>query len=523
MGNLEWDTSSGWDLQSHLDMPSAREIELDLALGSDSWQSLLVTDKPFPTPTPADRHAIVIGGSMAGLLAARVLADHFDRVTIVDRDRLPVEARFRAGVPQSRHLHALLRRGLSVLDELFPGLESELLGAGAVRLTGADFLRMSAAGWARRFDGPPLIAATRELIEWSVRSRTLQHPKVSVLPEQEVVGLLATPNRPAVAGIQIRARGSHRHQKLTAGLYGELVIDASGRGSKAPEWLESLGYAKPEETRINSFLGYASCVFAPGPGFQADWKVLMLGDKPPSMPRAGALFPIEGHRWMVTLAGYGRDYPPTNMAGFMEFARSLRSDILYQTIKDAEPLSRISGFRSTLNQRRHFESLTQWPDNFVVLGDAACAFNPVYGQGMSVAAMTAVALKQGLQEHEQRHGPGDLTGFARRMQRKVAKTSQGAWVIATGADVRYPTTEGRQPGLVDRVMQAYFDRVIEVSMQDATVNKAFLRVVHLLDAPPALFRPAVALRALAGGRQPIVEPPIGERQAASVGQVLTPV
>jgi 2-polyprenyl-6-methoxyphenol hydroxylase-like FAD-dependent oxidoreductase len=521
MANVEWDESSRWDL--HFNMPSAREIELDLALGSDSWLSLLASDQPVPVPTPAGRHAIVIGGSMAGLLAARVLADHFDRVTIVDRDRLPVEAKFRDGVPQSRHLHALLKRGLSVLEELFPGLESELLAAGAVRLTGGDFLRMSAAGWARRFDGPPLIAATRELIEWSVRSRTLQHPKVSLLPEQEVVGLLVTPNRPAVAGLQIRARGSHRHQKLIAALYGELVVDASGRGSKAPEWLESIGYPKPEETLINSFLGYASCVFAPGPGFHADWKVLMLGDKPPSMPRAGALFPIEGHRWMVTLAGYGRDYPPTNMAGFMEFARSLRSDILYQTIKDAEPLSRISGFRSTLNQRRHFESLTRWPDNFLVLGDAACAFNPVYGQGMSVAAMTAVALKQGLQEHAQRRGSADLTGFARQMQRAVAKASQGAWVIATGADARYPTTEGRQPRFVDRAMHAYLDRVIEVSMQDATVNEAFLRVVHLLDAPPALFRPAVALRALVGGRQPIADPPIGQRHAALVGQVLTPV
>jgi 2-polyprenyl-6-methoxyphenol hydroxylase-like FAD-dependent oxidoreductase len=509
----EWDTSSGWGLPSHLDMPSAREIELDLALGSDSWRSLLVSDKSAPVPTPAGRHAIVIGGSMAGLLAARVLADHFDRVTIVDRDRLPVEATFRDGVPQSRHLHALLKRGLSVLEELFPGLESELLAAGAVRLTGRDFLRMSAAGWARRFEGPPLIAATRELIEWSVRSRTLQHPKVSVLQEQEIVGLLTASDRPAVAGVQIRARGSHRHQALTAPLYGELVVDASGRNSKAPEWLESIGYSKPQETLINSFLGYASCVFAPRPGFQADWKVLMLGDKPPTMPRAGALFPIEGDRWMVTLAGYGRDYPPTNMAGFMEFARSLRSDILYQTIKDAKPLSRISGFRSTLNQRRHFESLTRWPERFVVVGDAACAFNPVYGQGMSVAAMTAVALKQGLQEHIQRRGPTDMAGFARRMQRKVAKVSQGAWIIATGADARYPTTEGRQPGFGDRVMHAYLDRVIEVSMQDATVNEAFLRVVHLLDAPPALFRPAVALRALLGVQQPIVDPPIGERQA----------
>jgi 2-polyprenyl-6-methoxyphenol hydroxylase-like FAD-dependent oxidoreductase len=493
------------------EMPTLREIEMDLALDSESWQSLLATDWPSRMPPPSGLHAIVIGGSVAGLLAARVLVDHFDRVTIVDRDRLPRGAAFRDGVPQSRHLHGLLKRGLNVLEELFPGLESELLAAGAVRLTGRDFLRMSAAGWAKRFDGPPLIAASRELIEWSVRSRTLQHPKVSVMHERDVVGLVLTLDGSAVGGVQIRSRAGHRRDEI-ATLWGDLVIDASGRSSKAPQWLESIGYPKPQETVINSFLGYASCIFAPGPGFQADWKVLMVGDKPPSMPRAGALFPIEGGRWMVTLAGYGRDYPPTDTAGFMEFARSLRSDILYQAIKDAAPLSRISGFRGTLNQRRQFESLTRWPERFVVIGDAACAFNPVYGQGMSVAAMTAIALKQCLAEHVERHDLSDLTGFARRMQRNVAKTSLGAWVIATGADARYPTTEGRQPRFADRIIHAYLDRVIEVSMQDATVNAAFVRVVHLLDAPAALFRPAVALRALAGVQRPIVDPPTRTRQ-----------
>jgi 2-polyprenyl-6-methoxyphenol hydroxylase-like FAD-dependent oxidoreductase len=513
MANHGWDYSGGWDLPPNFDMPTAREIELDLALASDSWQSLLAGKEAVALPKASGRHAIVIGGSIAGLLAARVLADHFDRVTIVERDRLPTEAKFRDGVPQSRHLHALLKRGLNVLEELFPGFESELLAAGAVKLTGRDFLRMSAAGWARRFDGPPLVAASRELIEWSLRSRMLRHPKVSVLHFQEVVGLLVTPDAGSVTGIHARRHGSHGPNQETYSIHGELIVDASGRNSKAPEWLESIGYAKPRETVINSFLGYATCVFAPTPGFEADWKVLMIGDKPPSMPRAAILAPIEGNRWMVSLAGYGRDYPPTDMPGFMEFARSLRSDILYQTIKDAKPLTRINGFRSTLNRRRHFESLTRWPERFVVVGDAACAFNPVYGQGMSVSAMTAIALRQGLQEHAQGRGSSDLTGFARRMQKKVAKTSQGAWVIATGADVRYPTTEGRQPGLVDRIMQGYLNRVIEVSMQDATVNAAFLRVVHLLDLPPALFRPAVAMRALAGVREPIVDPPTSQRQA----------
>jgi flavin-dependent dehydrogenase len=226
----------------------------------------------------------------------------------------------------------------------------------------------------------------------------------------------------------------------------------------------------------------------------------MIGDKPPAMPRAGVLAPIEGHRWMVTLGGYARDYPPTDRDGFLEFARSLRSDLIYRAIRNAEPLSRISGFRATTNRRRHYEDMPRWPERFVVVGDGACAFNPIYGQGMSVAAKTAASLERAL-------GDRDRPGFARRMQRSVAGTATAAWVIATGADVRYPTTQGRQPGAVDRVIQGYLDRVIEASMQDAVVNDAFRRVVNLMDAPAALFRPAIVWRTLSASRTPILEPP----------------
>lgn len=472
--------------------PTAREIELALALASPGWQSLLA---PYVQPV-GGTHAIVMGAGMAGLLAARALSDHFDRVTIVDRDRVPAEAGFRDGVPQSRHVHALLRRGLIEIEALYPGIESELIAAGAVQLSGADFLRLSAFGWADRFDGPPLVAASRELIEWSVRRRTLASANVCLLDEHEVVGLIASDGGATVRGVELRSRrGGAR-----GALRGDLVVDATGRNSKASDWLEQLGYGRPRETVINSFLGYASCEFRM-PAVTADWKVLMIGDKPPSMPRAALLAPIEGGRWMVTLGGYGRDYPPTDREGFLEFARSLRSDLLYWAIRDAEPLTRISGFRSTLNRRRHFEAMKRWPERFLVLGDGACAFNPVYGQGMSVAAVTAAALGSAVPDHAR-------PGWARRMQSTVARCSQRAWMIATGADVRYPSTEGRQPNAVDRVMQRYLDRVIEVSMQDAMVNAAFLRVVHLLDAPSTLFRPAVVRRVFAGRPRPILEPPV---------------
>jgi 2-polyprenyl-6-methoxyphenol hydroxylase-like FAD-dependent oxidoreductase len=478
------------------EMPTPREIELDLALASPSWQSLL---RPRFQPWVASaqgRHAVVIGAGIAGLMAAGALARRFDHVTIVDRDTLPAEPRFRNGVPQSRHLHGLLRGGLDVMEQLYPGLESELIAAGAVRVSGADFLRLSAAGWSKRFDGPPLVAASRELIEWTVRRRVLASPNVYVLDGHEAIGLIASADGTQVVGIQLRGRRTF----AVTPLYAELVIDASGRNSRAPDWLETLGYGRPKDTVINSFLGYASCVVAIPERFAADWKIVMIGDKPPAMPRAGVLAPIEGNRWMVTLGGYARDYPPTDRDGFLEFARSLRSDLIYRAIRDAEPLTRISGFRATTNRRRHFEQMARWPERFVVVGDGACAFNPIYGQGMSVAAKTAASLRLALENC-------DRDGFARRMQGSVARTATAAWVIATGADVRYPTTEGRRSGAVDRIIRGYLDLVIEVSMQDAVVNDAFRRVVNLIDAPAALFRPPVAWRTLTGSRQPILEPP----------------
>jgi 2-polyprenyl-6-methoxyphenol hydroxylase-like FAD-dependent oxidoreductase len=477
------------------EMPTAREVELDLALASPSWQSLL-TPWFQPWASAVGKHAVVIGAGIAGLMAADVLAGRFDRVTIVDRDTLPAEPRFRDGVPQSRHLHGLLRGGLDVMERLYPGLESELVAAGGVRLSGADFLRLSAAGWSQRFDGPALVAASRELIEWTVRRRTLARANVHVLDGYEAVGLITSTDGADVVGVQLRGR---RTFAITP-LYADLVIDASGRNSKAPDWLEAIGYGRPKETVINSFLGYASCVLAIPERFTADWKIVMIGDKPPAMPRVGVLAPIEGNRWMVTLGGYARDYPPIDREGFLEFARSLRSDLIYRSIRDAEQLSRISGFRATTNRRRHFEQMPRWPERFVVVGDGACAFNPIYGQGMSVAAKTAASLRLALED-------SDRAGFARRMQRSVSTAATAAWMIATGADVRYPTTEGRQPGAADRVIRGYLDRVIEVSMQDAVVNDAFRRVVNLIDAPGALFRPAVAWRTLTGSRKPILEPP----------------
>jgi 2-polyprenyl-6-methoxyphenol hydroxylase-like FAD-dependent oxidoreductase len=454
-------------------------------------------------------HAVVLGAGMAGLLAAQVLASHFEQITVVDRDRLPDQPGFRRGVPQSRHLHVLLGRGLECLEQLLPGFEAGLVAAGAPVVEGSESLWMNAAGWCRRYPSPiRLLGASRELIEFQVRTRVTAQANVQVLGGCEAVGLLTDRGRGAVTGVRLRSRDGRTEVTGPAtDVAADLVVDACGRGSRAPQWLAALGYQPPALTRINSLLGYASRRYKIPAGFQADWRMLVINAKPPSNPRAGALVPIEGGRWMVALIGAGRDYPPTDDAGFLEFARGLRSPLLYETIKVAEPLSPIYSYRNTDNQRRHFERLRRWPDRFVVIGDASCTFNPIYAQGMTVTAMTAVTLDHILAEHRRRSG-ADPFGLARQAQRQVARTNAGAWTMATTEDLRYPWTEGARLDLATRVMHRYADRVLEVANGNPKVNTAFVNVVNLRHPPTSLFRPRVLLPVLARHRDPpLTDPP----------------
>jgi 2-polyprenyl-6-methoxyphenol hydroxylase-like FAD-dependent oxidoreductase len=329
-----------------------------------------------------------------------------------------------------------------------------------------------------------------------------------VLEGREAVGLLTDPRRAAVTGVRLRSR--HGRAEATGPateVAADLVVDASGRGSRAPRWLAELGFRPPAETTISSRLGYASRQYAIPAGFNTDWRMLVLNAKPPANARSGALVPIEGSRWMVALIGAGRDHPPTDDAGFLEFARSLRSPLLYETIKDAEPASPLYGFRNTDNRWRHFERLRRWPDRFLVVGDASCTFNPIYAQGMTVTAMTALALDQILAEHRRRSDTDPL-GSARRAQRQVARTSAGAWTMATTEDLRYPWTEGARLDPPTRIMHRYADRVLEVANGNPKVNTAFVNVVNLRHPPTSLLRPGVLLPVLTRRRAPpLTSPP----------------
>jgi 2-polyprenyl-6-methoxyphenol hydroxylase-like FAD-dependent oxidoreductase len=434
--------------------------------------------------------AVVIGGSMAGLLAARVLADHFERVTIVDRDRFPTEPGPRKGLPQARHVHVLLWRGQLCLEKLFPGLQDELGQAGAPQVDWIGDARwFSFGGWAPRFpSGYISHPCSRDLLEWSIRRRLAACRQVEWLEGCDAVDLLADGDMSHVTGVRLRRR--NQPEPNGEDVQADLVVDASGRESHAPRWLGALGYAAPQETIVNPFLGYATRVYQRPPG-SADWKSLLVRGTPPANKRGGVINAIEGDRWMVTLAGAGRDYPPIDDAGFLEFARSLPVPTLYDAIKGAQPLTPISGYRKTENRWRHFERLTRWPENLVVLGDAVCAFNPVYGQGMTVAALSALALDDCLRTAQP---SPSLDGLAKQVQKELSRVIAGPWLLATGDDYRYPETEGGRRSVATRMMHRYMDHVMAVANEDSHVFATFFEVIQLLKPATVFFQPAIAVQ-----------------------------
>jgi flavin-dependent dehydrogenase len=436
-------------------------------------------------------HAVVVGGGLAGMLAARVLSDHFDRVTLIERDRFSETPAARKGLPQGRHVHGLLERGRKVMERFLPGLSEELVGAGAELLDWTrDIAWMGPYGWYVRFPGDlRQLASTRDLIDWGVRRRVVALSNVRITQGADVAGLILGPGDGArVAGIRIRPRMvDSEFDRLGAELAADLVVVADGRNSRLPEWLTALGYEPPEETVVNSFQGYASRFYRPPAEFEPDWKGLYIQQAPPADPRGGLVARVEGGRWLVSLVGGDGHYPPTDEGGFLDFARSLRSPALYEAIAGAEPLSPIAGQRATENRLRHYDCLGRFPDGVVAVGDAVCAFNPVYGQGMTAAALGAEVLDHWLWEGSSHRGPGR----GRVFQRRLARATVDAWQLSSAADYRFRATEGPPQGRLARLTGGYVSGVMRAATTRPWVRRRLLDVLHLVRPPSALFGPAV--------------------------------
>ena len=473
------------------------------------------------TSRPENRHAVVLGGSLAGLLAARVLSDHFEHVTLIERDLYTETTDARRGIPQANHVHGLLLRGRQVLEEFFPGLQDEMIAAGAPLLDMAnDISWYTRAGFGVRFPSKlKILAFTRPMLDLHVRRHLSKNPRVEIIDNTEVLRLIPDATADGVAGVLACPRTAEADRRVATEIRADLFVDTTGRASRAPRWLAQLGYELPEEIVVDAHLGYASRLYRIPENFHDQWTCAFIQAAPPERKRGAILFRVEGNRWLVTLVGGGRDYPPHDDAGFLEFARSMPVPTIYDAIRSAEPLTPIKTHRATENRLRRFERAKQLPQNFVLLGDAVCAFNPVYGQGMTTASLGAVALQECLQEQQRLHPDGSLHGLSRRFQKRLAKVIEAPWLMATGEDYRYHETDGAAPGRMTRFMHWYMDQVLELATRIASVRSVLLDAFSMLIPPTALFHPRVLFRVLLHALKPA--PP--RMRPTTATQAKTPV
>jgi 2-polyprenyl-6-methoxyphenol hydroxylase-like FAD-dependent oxidoreductase len=430
------------------------------------------------------REALVVGASMAGMLTARVLAEKFASVTLLESDTLPSDAVHRPGLPQSRQLHALLPRGLDILEQLFPGVKDELLLAGAESLDPAkDIAWLTPKGWGVRCEsGRKGLAFTRDLLDYILRKRLKEWANIKIWDGARAAGLIG--NRFRVEGVTLRGTNGE-----TSIIRGDLLAVATGRDTAVPKWLEHLGLPATPQTVINARIGYASRLLSRENSRANDWKAIFIQTAPPLETRGGLLFPVEGNRWLLTLQGGDGDYPPTDEAGFLKFAESLRDKRLFAAIQNAQPLTPIAGYRRTENRLQHYDELAYWPERLLVTGDAVCAFNPVYGQGMTVAALAALSLRDSLNSCK-----GNLDGLARRAQKRFARINKVPWMLSTGEDLRFRGVVGAQPSFKTKAVHRYIDKVLELGTEDASLRKRFLEVQGMLRNPSDLLQPAVLMR-----------------------------
>lgn len=449
--------------------------------------------------------AVVLGGGIGGLLAARVLSEAYNSVLVVDRDELTGVEDPRRGVPHGRHAHALLARGQQIFEELFPGLHGQMIAEGVLSGDIAGNLRWYFNGRRLRpaITGLESVSATRPVLEANLRRRVSVIPNVEFL-ERHAIRALVTTKQGQVIGVEVIGdAGQSQGQVLSAGL----VVDATGRGSRMPAWLEDLGYPRPAEERIKMDMAYTTRHFR----LRRDPYGTDLSINPvasPAHPR-GAFFPKLGNDVsMLSLTGILGDYPPADLGGFLDFARSLPAPEIYAAIRDAEPLDEAATLRIPASVRRRYERLPAFPSGLLVFGDAVCAFNPVYGQGMTSAALQAIALR----DHLRRYGEP----VAARFYRRIAKLIDAPWEISTGGDLGFPGVEGSRT-LKVRAGNAYISRLHAAATNDPYVTGAFFRVAGLIDPPQALMRPRVVAHVLGNAKlrpESLPEPAVlGEREA----------
>ncbi|MFY1689585.1 FAD-dependent oxidoreductase [Plantactinospora sp. WMMB782] len=432
------------------------------------------------------KHAVVIGASMAGLLAARALHETYGQVTILERDRLPADPTPRRGVPQGRQLHVLLTRGAEILDELFPGIEDDLIAAGALRLDPQQDTTyvLDGKAIAAAPSGLTVLGVSRPTVEDHVRRRVRELAGITVRSGVQVTGLLTGADGASAVGVRTS-------DGADPDLAADLVVDATGRNSQASAWLRGCGFPAPDSDRVEVDVTYVTRTYRSVPG-QLEGRQGMLIVPMPGNPRGGAAMRVEGDRWMVALFGLAGNAPPVDERAWLAFADALPVPDLARLLREAEPLDDPVPMPYRASVRHRFERCSRHLDGFVVVGDALCSFNPTYGQGMSVAAMEALILRD-----LTRAGTAALPA---RFYKAAKSVVDEAWTLSVGGDMRFPDIPGRRT-VADRILNGYLDRYRRAATVHAGLATTFLRVAQMKAPATVMLSPKNVVRVISGSRR----------------------
>jgi 2-polyprenyl-6-methoxyphenol hydroxylase-like FAD-dependent oxidoreductase len=438
------------------------------------------------------RHAVVLGASMSGLLAARVLSDFYRTVTVVERDVLPTGSVQRRGVPQGQHAHALWPRGSQILDTFFPGFLAELIADGCRVWDDGDFSRFGVS-----FGGHPFVRSgrfpdfhpsdavycpSRPFLEGHCRRRVFAIPNVALLDGHDVDGLTSDDDGSRITGVSVTSRSGVEKHSLTT----DLVVDATGRGSRTPAFLQHLGFERPIEDEVVMRLTYASQRLQIPAGMHNE--VLEYVGQNQQRPTGMALLAQENNTWMLTVFGMVGREPPADHVGMLRFIEDFTPAHVMSALRCAEPLGEVARYHIPSSRWRRYDKMRRFPAGLLVFGDAIASFDPVYGQGMTVAALQALELDRCL-----RRGSNNL---AARYFCAAAKPIGVAWQLAVGSDLTVPEVEGPRP-LSTRLLNRYVDRVQAAAETDTVMAKRFIRVAGFHDSPASLMQPSVVLRVTA--------------------------
>ena len=430
------------------------------------------------------KHAIVIGAGMGGLTAAKALSSYFGKVTVLERDALHAKAEARIGTPHCHQLHVLLRGGLDALIQFFPAFETELEKAGAVRVRVGSETLVEAPGFdpfPQRDLGIDSLSMTRPLIEWVVRRCVEREPNIALQSGCRVTQLLASADGTMVTGVRYDPAGDDSVE-----LKADLVVDASSRGTLTMELIDRLELPRPEQIEIGVDLAYATATFRIPPSAPRNWRALF--HRPSAATGRGAfIFPVEDHCWHVGLNGVHGEAPSDQLDEFIAFAGGLRTPTIHDAIKDAEVIGTIHRFNLPASVRRRFETLQDFPQRLLVIGDAICRFNPAYGQGMTVAAQEARVLKS-LLAARAKDGRG-LDGLAPAYFEAIQSVLAAPWATAEN-DFVYGQTRGLCPRDFQQRMQ-FSAALQKVAAKDAAVHRTLAEVNHLLKPHSALRDPEI--------------------------------